>query len=325
MENKIYDLIIIGGGPGGIASAVEANIFKVGKVLLIEKGKNHSQTIRMYYKDSKRVDRIWKKQEVKLIGNVDFFDGTKETTLNHFDTILSNKLIDFQFNTEVDSVKKEEDIFRVITSKGEFFAKNVIVSIGRMGKPNKPPYKIPRTLKKVINHNPYDCKGGEKILVVGGGDSAVEYACQLTTENEVTLSHLDPYFSYPNDINVEMINRYEKEDRLKVLHSSKTVGIEDVDGKPKVFFEDGSSEIFDRVILAIGGITPVGFMQKSGIALDDNKMPVYDENFQTNIPGLYLAGDIVYNNGGSISMAINHAYTVIKHIVEKEKTKAVLN
>ncbi len=317
MRNKIYDLIIIGGGPGGIASAVEANIFKMKNVLLIEKGENHSQTIRMYYKDSKRVDRVWKKQEVELLGNVDFFDGTKESTLDHFDSILSNKLIDFQYNTEVDSVQKEGDLLKVVSSKGNFYTKNAIVAIGKMGKPNKPPYPLPRTLKKIINHNPYECKGGEKILVIGGGDSAVEYACQLTTENDVTISHRDPSFSYPNEINIEMINRYEKEGRLKVLHASNTIGIEDENGKAKVLFEDGTNEVYDRVILAIGGTTPVGFMQKSGIEMDENQMPVYDENFQTTVPNLYIAGDIVFKHGGSIAMAINHAYTIIKQIKGK--------
>ncbi len=318
MDKKIYDLIIIGGGPGGIASAVEAAFFKIPKVLLIEKGENHSQTIRMYYKDSKRVDRVWKKQKVELLGNVDFFDGTKESTLDHFEKILDNKLIDFQYKTEVDSVQKEGELLKVVSSKGEFMTKNTIVAIGKMGKPNKPPYKIPLSLKKLINHNPYECKGGEKILVIGGGDSAVEYACQLTTENEVTISHRDPYFSYPNEINIEMINRYENEGKLKVLHASNTIGIEDENGKPTVFFKNGSNEVYDRVILAIGGTTPVGFMQKSGIEMDENKMPVYDENFQTNVPGLYIAGDIVFKHGGSIAMAINHAYGIVKNIANNK-------
>ena len=316
--SDIYDLIIVGGGPGGIASAVEAYILKINKVLLIEKGKNHSQTIRMYYKDSKRVDKIYRKQEVELIGNVDFFDGTKESTLDHFDSLLEKGLIDTQYNSEVYSATKEDNIFKVVSSNGDFYGKNVIVSIGRMGRPNKPPYDLPRSLRKIINHNTYDCAGGENILVVGGGDSAVEYACQLTTTNKITLSHLGADIVDANDINLEMITRYEKENRLMVLHDSTTIGVEDVDGKPLVKFADGTALTYDRVIFAIGGTTPIGFMQSSNIDMDELDRPIFDDNYETSVDGLYLAGDIIYNKGGSIAMAINHAYTIINDIKKKE-------
>ena len=122
MEN-LYDLIIVGGGPGGIASAIEASFFSVKKILLIEKGDNHSQTIRQYYKDAKRVDRNWQGQNIEFEGNVEFFDGTKESTLEHFESLLDNDGIDALFECEADRVtKNEEGTFSVVTLKGTFVA-----------------------------------------------------------------------------------------------------------------------------------------------------------------------------------------------------------
>ena len=316
MDSKIYDIIIVGGGPGGIASAVEAYIFKFKNILMIEKGENHSQTIRKYYKDSKRVDKIYKKQEIFLAGNVDFFDGTKESTLDYFEELLDSDNIETLYNTEVDSVQKEADTFKVLTSNGDYFSKYVIVSIGRMGRPNKPSYKIPGSIKSIVNHNPYDCRGKEKILVVGGGDSAVEYACQLTTDNDVTLSFREHEFSLPNDVNLEMIIRYDQEERLRIRYASDIASIESHEGTIKVNYKNGFHTVYDRIILAIGGTTPVGFLQKSNIAINENKQPVFNENYETSVKGLYLAGDIIYNNGGSIAMAINHAYDVMKDITK---------
>ena len=168
----IYDIVVIGGGPCGIATVVEAKESGFSDVLLLEKGDNHSQTIRKFYKDNKRVDKDYKGQDSTLHGIVAFDNGTKESTLDYFDKLLDNDEIDTLFNCEVEGVVKKDSIFEISTSKGVFKAKNVMIGIGKMGRPNKPDYKIPPSLNLVVNFNLDSCSNGEKIIVVGGGNSA---------------------------------------------------------------------------------------------------------------------------------------------------------
>ena len=315
---QIYDLIIIGGGPGGIGAAVEAKVLGLKKVLMIEKTDNHSHTIRKFYKDKKRVDKDWQGQEVELEGNVEFVDGTKESTLDYFDKLLDDDVIDTRFNCAVESVKKEEGIFHVTSGCGIDRAKNVIVSIGRMGKPNKPSYKIPPSLRAQINFNLDKCGNGENILVVGGGDSAVEYACELSDTNEVVLNYRRKMLNRPNPTNLEMIAKYEDDEALRVKLGVDIESLESEHGQVKVNFSDGA-ELFDRVIYAIGGTTPKDFLKSCGITLDEAGEPIFDENYESEVEGLFVAGDIVFNSGGSIAIALNHGYRIVTHILNKEK------
>jgi thioredoxin reductase (NADPH) len=317
MEN-LYDLIIIGGGPGGIGSVVEAKELGLEKVLMIEKTDNHSHTIRKFYKDQKRVDKDWQGQAVELEGNVHFIDGTKESTLDYFDKLLDDELIDTRFNCAVEKVEKEGDIFYVSSGCGVDKSKNVIVCIGRMGKPNKPSYKIPASLRTQVNFNLDKCSNGENILVVGGGDSAVEYACELSETNEVTLNYRRDTLGRPNPTNQEMIVKYCENEAVTLKLGVDIESLENEHGQVKVNFTDGT-ELFDRVIYAIGGTTPKDFLKSCGITLDDTGEPIFDENYESEVTGLYIAGDIVFNSGGSIAIALNHGYRIVTHILNKEK------
>jgi len=315
---KMYDLIIIGGGPGGIGAVVEAKELGLEKVLMIEKTDNHSHTIRKFYKDKKRVDKDWQGQAVELEGNVEFIDGTKESTLDYFDKLLDDEIIDTRFNCAVEKVYKEDDIFHVTSGCGEDLARNVIVSIGRMGKPNKPSYKIPASLRSQVNFNLDKCGNSEKILVVGGGDTAVEYACELSASNDIALNYRRDALARPNPTNQEMISTYAEDEALTLKLGVDIESLESESGQVKVNFSDGS-ELFDRIIYAIGGTTPADFLKSCLITLDDAGEPIFDENYETETPGMYIAGDIVFNSGGSIAIALNHGYRIVTHILNKEK------
>lgn len=316
--DDLYDLIVIGGGPGGIGSVVEAKVLGLKKVLLIEKTENHSHTIRKFYKDKKRVDKDWQGQSVVLEGNVKFVDGTKESTLDFFDKLLDDELIDSRFNCEVFKVEKEGDIFSVTTSCSVDRAKNVVVAIGRMGKPNKPSYKIPPSIKTQVSYNLDKCGNGEHIIVIGGGDSAVEYACELSKTNVVTLNYRRETLSRPNPTNQSMLKQYIE---TNLVIPKLGVDIESVDGehgKVKVNFSDATSELYDRAIYAIGGTTPKDFLKACGITLDSKGEPIFDENYESEQKGLYIAGDIAFASGGSIAIALNHGYRIINHILNRE-------
>jgi len=315
---KVYDIVIIGGGPGGIGTAIEAKILGLKNILLLEKSDNHSATIRKFYKDNKRVDKNWQGQIVEIEGNVPFTDGTKETTLDFFDKIIDDHEIDYHFNCEVDKItKNSEGIFKIRSSKSDFKAKNVVIAIGRMGKPNKPSYKTPPSIKKRVNFNLDCCTKGENILIVGGGDSATEYAVELGKENNVTLNYRRDKLTRPNPTNIKEINRAFTSGLVKPKLGVDIDSLEAKHGLIKVNYKDHSIEIYDRVIYAIGGTTPVDFLKSANLDLDPKGEPIIKDNLETSIDGIYIAGDIAFKSGGSIAIALNHGYRIVKDILSK--------
>ena len=317
MQNEhIYNLAIIGAGPAGIATAVEAYIEGIRDIILLEKDENHNSTIRKYYKDNKRVDKDWKGQKVELDGRIYFMDGTKESTLDFFDEILQKHSVELKTHCEVNKIEKKEDYFVIHTSSGEVKAKYVVVTIGRMGKPNKPSYKIPPSIRKKVGYTLDGCSEDEKILVVGGGDSAVEYAVDLADKNDVAICYRRQTFRRANPTNQKNIAHAIETKKVRPILGVNIDGLEDEDGKVKVLFNEIEPETFDRIIYAIGGTTPSGFLASSGIKEEDGK-PVHDKNYETNIQNLYVAGDITQESGGSIALGLNQGYYIAQHIVSQ--------
>ena len=316
----IYNLAIIGAGPAGIATAVESYLLGMRDIIVLEKGPSHNETIRKYYKDNKRVDKDWQGQKVELDGNIYFIDGTKESTLDFFDEVLERHSVKLQTQMEVQKIVRADDgIFDVMVPGGSIRARYVVVTIGRMGKPNKPDYKIPVSLKKKINYTLESCSLDEKVLVVGGGDSAVEYAVDLAHRNDVAICYRRATFRRANPTNQTNIANAIAHAEVRPILNTNIEGLEDEEGKVKVLFEEREPETFDRLIYAIGGTTPSAFLTGSDIAIEEG-CPVHDENYESNVPGIYVAGDITQERGGSIALGLNHGFYIARHILETDKT-----
>jgi thioredoxin reductase (NADPH) len=318
MSEKMYQLAIIGAGPAGIAAAVECYLLGMRDIILIEKDENHNATIRKFYKDKKRVDKDWKGQTVELDGNIRFLDGTKESTLDFFDEILDKHSVELKTHTEVQKIVKTGDDFEVMIAGGSVKAKHVVVTIGRMGKPNKPDYKIPAAIKKQVAYTLDSCSEGEKIMVVGGGDSAVEYAVDLCDKNDVTICYRRENFRRANPTNQKDIADATENGSVRAIMGANILGLEAENGQVKVLLDEGDDECYDRVIYAIGGTTPSAFLTSSGIDIEDGK-PVHDDNYETNIKELYVAGDITQESGGSIALGLNHGFAIANHILKEKK------
>lgn len=333
-ENQnVVDLAIIGAGPGGVACAIEAKLAGIDNIVIIEKAATHNDMIHKFYKKGKRVDKDWMGIKFEFEGNVTFQECPKEQYLDDMDKKIQEAGIadKFVFGHEIIRVnKKENGLFDIVIGHDNIeeghenlMAKNVILSVGRMGKPNKPKYKFPKDIKDRLNFNLSKVQNGEKVMVVGGGDTAGEYAyglVDLGMDCEVTLNYRKADITRMNPLNTEMTVKYLENGKLL---NKLGVDVESVepseDGKIKVNFTDGSNAQYDRAVFALGGTTPKDILVNSGIKTGEWDVPVYsEETMETNVPGLYTIGDVVTDQG-SIALAFNHANFAVKDIASKMK------
>ncbi len=334
-DSKVVDIAIIGAGPGGMAAAIEAKIAGIENIVVIDKAPHHNDMIHKFYKKGKRVDKDWMGIKFEFTGNVTFDECSKEEYIAQMDTKLSNAgvLDHFEYNHEIVRVEKGEDgLFSIVYATDgvkegmeSMKAKNVILSVGRMGKPNKPRYKFPKELKQVLNFNLSKVQDGEHVMVVGGGDTAGEYAYGLIEmegmeDCVVTLNYRKAEITRMNPINTEMCNKYLDNGKMINKMGVDVESVEEGEERAiKVNFTDGSTGEYDRAVYALGGTTPKDILVNSGVQTGEWDVPVYDEaTFETNVSGLYTIGDVVTDQG-SIALAFNHASDAVKNIVKNLK------
>jgi len=179
------------------------------------------------------------------------------------------KRADFQariFEGVAELVRDKQGIFEITTTKRTYLAASVVLSIGRSGTPRKLEIKgedLPKVMYRLIEADAYTHK---RILVVGGGDSAVEAAMGLANQkgNEVTLSYRRDCFSRLKERNAKRIDEYMKSGRIRVVFNSSPVEISE---DSAVLDCDGILEKIpnDFVWVFAGGIAPDNFLRKIGV------------------------------------------------------------
>ena len=263
-KNGKYDLIIIGAGPAGISASLTA--VKLGlKYLTIEQD-SLGGTVANFPR-AKIV--MTSPMDLPLWGKVKFTETNKNELLNLWKSVLGKNNILIHEQEKVLEIIREDNFFIIRTDKNHYESLGIILAIGRRGSPRK--LGVPGEEKGNVYYRLFEPEliHNKNILVVGGGDSAVESAVLLADENNsVTLSYRSENFSRLKPKNLDNLNRYIKDNKIKVLFNSNVKKI----NKDSVIlnFNDRSEEIKlqnDLTYVFIGGVLPSSFLETIGIKI----------------------------------------------------------
>ena len=263
-HSATFDLLIVGAGPAGISASLTAKKYKL-KAITLEQDSLGGTVFT--FPRSKIV--MTSAMDLPLFGKVKLYETSKSELLDVWNQALQKNDISIKVNTKVESIVPMNGIFKVTTLSGEQIStKNVLLSIGRRGTPRK--LNIPGEESEKVAYRllePEDIEGKD-ILIVGGGDSAVESAMLLADQNNVTLSYRKDVFQRIKPKNSERINEAIQQDRINVRFNTvpKAINKSDV-----VLSTNGSDENTslknDLVYIFAGGELPTQFLQKVGLKI----------------------------------------------------------
>lgn len=324
MKTNIFDVIIIGGGPIGLACGIQAK--KAGlKYLILEKGvlvnSLYNYPVNMtFFSTSERLE----------IGNVPFVSNnnkpTRSEALEYYRRIVTSFDLDIHLFEEVKEVKKSKNYFNITSSKSAYRAVNIVIATGFYDIPyllNVKGEKLPKVKHYYDDPHYY---AFQNVLVVGAANSAIDAALETWRKGaNVTMvirgdkiSERVKYWVKPD------IENRIKEGSIKAYFNSeiKEIKEKEVD----LSTPDGIVTIDNDWVLAMTGYQPnLAFIKNLGVQLSEDGVcrPTYDEtNYESNVKGIYLAGVVC---GGLnthrlfIENSREHAKKIIKDIVKKSK------
>src|ERR1700744_6294706 len=320
----MLDILIIGGGPIGIACGLTAQ--KAGlSFLIVEKGclvnslYNYPSTM-TFFSTSEKLE----------IGGIPFVTinnkPTRAEALEYYRRVATSNHLPINLFEEVISVTKEVDVFTVTTKKASYQAKKVILSTGFYDiavKLDIPGEDLPKVKHYYKDPHYYAL---QKVVVVGSSNSAIDVALETYRKGaEVTLvirgeevSHRVKYWVRP-----DIINRI-KEGSIKAYFNSSLTAVREHEVDIKT--PDGKITIHNDFVMAMTGYRPnFEFLKKMGIVLSEDAkcLPQYNpETMETNLKGIYLAGVVCGGMDTHLWFIENsriHADMIINDIVAKLK------
>jgi thioredoxin reductase/ferredoxin len=260
-----FDVVIVGAGPAGMAASLAALEKKL-RFVTLEQEDSFGGTVYHYPRN-----KIVMTAPVKLpiVGQVKMSEISKEKLLEFWQEVLKQTGLKVNLFERMESIKPNGQGFVVKTSKAEYPTRAVLLAIGRRGTPRKlgvPGEEQSKVVYRLIDAEQYR---SQHVLVVGGGDAALEaaLACAEQPGTTVTLSYRSEAFSRVKPKNRDGLNQAESAGRLKVLLQSnvKEIGTDRVtlDHAGKVLTLKNSA-----VIVCAGGVLPTPFLKELGIQVD---------------------------------------------------------
>lgn len=262
--NANYDVVIVGAGPAGISASLTAAKLNL-KFLTLEQD-TIGGTV-MSFPRAKIV--MTSTMDLPLWGKVKLFQTNKTELIELWKNVLEKNKIKVNEEEKVEKIERANKHFIITTNKNIYSANGVLLAIGRRGSPRK--LGVPgenkekvyyRLLEPELIHN-------KNILVVGGGDSAVEAAMLLADEsNVVTISYRGESFARVKPLNYERINQYIRKKKVNVIFNSAVKEIFDDSVELYIGAEQKILKLKnDLVYVFAGGILPTAFLESIGIKI----------------------------------------------------------
>lgn len=271
---EVLDLVIVGAGPAGIACALEAK--RLGMRAVILEQEHLGGTVTSY---PRRKLVMTQPVELPLYGKLTRTTYSKEELLVLWEQIVREQEIEILTQACFSGLDRSpEGAFLVYSGRGTLVARNVCIAIGRRGTPRKLGVRGEDSTKVAYSLMDAQSFTSRRILVVGGGDSAVEAALGLAEQdgNQVTLSYRRAHFNRLKLRNEERVEQAIREGRIDCVYESEVLAIEDSEVELSVSRGDESDSVRipnDDVFVFAGGLAPFPLLESCGVSFDPADRP----------------------------------------------------